>query len=98
MLLNGLGKRLDDMHHWHLERGFKSHTRSVRTQDGKYVVRWCFATAVDARGLVARSRVYRIFCEFVFLDYRFRAKTGLVISFHNIRLIAGTCRTWRAFA
>ncbi len=51
MLLNGLGKRLDDMHHWHLERGLNSHTRSVRTQDGKYVVRWCFATAVDARGL-----------------------------------------------
>jgi len=45
--LGGLGKHLDDMHAWHLERGIKSRTRSAR-RDGRDTVRWCFATAAAA--------------------------------------------------
>jgi len=49
--LGGLGKRLNDMRDFHLERGLKSRTRSCRREGHDYV-RWCFANAELAKAFV----------------------------------------------
>jgi hypothetical protein len=44
----GLGKRLDQMYDWHRERDIEVHRGSGRLEEGRDIVRWCFADAKTA--------------------------------------------------
>jgi hypothetical protein len=45
---NGLGRRLDAMHEWHIARGISArHGQQRHVEDCNYI-RWCFADAETA--------------------------------------------------
>jgi hypothetical protein len=53
--LGGLGRRLDAMHAFHLERGIQSRNgRRRRDQDGRDHIRWCFADAATAEAFASQ--------------------------------------------
>jgi hypothetical protein len=42
------GKRLDAMYDWHRECGIEVHRGSGRHEEGRDIIRWCFADPVLA--------------------------------------------------
>jgi hypothetical protein len=49
----GLGKRLDAMYDWHRERGIEVHRGSGRHEEGRDIIRWCFADQEMANAFAA---------------------------------------------
>jgi hypothetical protein len=49
----GLGKQLDAMYDWHRERGIEAHRGSGRREEGRDIIRWCFADEKTAANFAA---------------------------------------------
>jgi len=49
----GLGKQLDAMYDWHRERGIEVHHGIGRREEGRDIIRWCFADAITGDAFAA---------------------------------------------
>jgi uncharacterized protein CbrC (UPF0167 family) len=53
--LGGLGKKLDEMYEWHRARGIQDRRgRSRRDENGRDIIRWCFADPTVAEEFTAK--------------------------------------------
>lgn len=49
----GLGKQLDRMYDWHRARGIEAYRGRGRREEGRDIIRWCFAHATTAAAFAA---------------------------------------------